>query len=514
MEQASNRQKWLLFSTSLLALLINVDFTAINLALPSISMAFNSQLSTIQWLMSAYMLTWSAFVVVGGRCADKYGRRKICLVGIGIFVSFSLASGCGQNVSMMIVCRLCQGVGAALIMPTLYTLIYTNFPKHRCGFAVGVICSGIGLGMAIGPSFGAFMLTHFSWRWIFWMNTPLFLLAMVILYRVATESKNKAVATTHFPSVFAIITLVISFTVLTSQISHWQWVSSSTLGLILAMIGLLGCFIFWQKTIPNPLVPLELFSGRPFLAGMTILCLQQFATTSMLFLVGFYLTVILELAPYQAGFYMMSLTAAFGLSSMLGGRLTDSFDVRLPIGLGLFLMIMGMGLFAHGSAQLIGLLVAFFVMGLGMGISYSSLNSTLLRAAPQHRVNTATGLFSMFGLLGCSLGFVLSSVLLELWTKRELATILPNSMPFALKETLFNCVKNVEQIHLQGQLSSDSCQWLLGALKGATAFVVDVNILLCIIAGLLLRFVIVPRNIEPKIDQLFQQGDQNISQFS
>ena len=172
---------WLLAAVAVSAFLINVDYTAVNLILIPIADEYGATLSSVKWLLTAYVLFWALFILPGGRASDVFGHKKLAIGGLAVFLVSSVIAAYANSMNMLILARILQGIGGALFVPSLYVLISQVFVKEEQGFAMGFLSVGVGFGAALGPMLGGVLLTYFGWRSIFWINVPICLFVIAIL---------------------------------------------------------------------------------------------------------------------------------------------------------------------------------------------------------------------------------------------------------------------------------------------------------------------------------------------
>jgi EmrB/QacA subfamily drug resistance transporter len=414
---------WVLSGLMLLLLLINVDFSAVNLALVTISMQMNEELDVLQWLLSGYVLAWGAVVILAGKLADIYGKRRMILIGISVFMLSSLAIGFGTEAWMLIVGRLVQGIGGALLLPPIYTLTFSVLPPEKSGFGIGLLGVSCGLGLAIGPSFGGMLIDTLGWEWIFFVNIPFCLVVMAIIMKsVKKEPKRLLDESIDKLGALLIAAVLSSFVYALNQSTEWGFTSTKFLGLIGISIALLSMFIMWQKKCTYPLVKFSLFKNRIFLGATITFTLLAYIFSTSLLTIGLYLQNVLNYDAYDAGLIFLAMTLCIGTLSPYGGRMVDTMDPRIPMIAGFVFTGVGVGLislFFTQTASLWIIIPTLCVLGVGIGIGFPSTNTIMMKSTEPSDLNTASALFGMFATLGNSLGVVVSSELLTLFTQKN-----------------------------------------------------------------------------------------------
>lgn len=414
-EKSAPRAGWILFAVCILGVMIQIDYTAVNVALVDIGRGLNASLITVQWALSAYVLAWGSFVLTAGRCADLFGKRRIFILGTLLFMLGSALTGAAFQAGFLILGRVVQGIGGALFLPSLYTLVFTAFPENKRGFALGILTSAISIGMAIGPTFGGVILHLLNWRWIFFLNIPLGIPVIgIILWAVQREPLKVIDEPLDWIGAllvaFGLVILMYSFNnVSVWGAGSWQFLSGFSFSLII-----LAIFIFHEGRSKYPLLQLEMFGNRIFLGCNLAYTIMGYTFSTILMVGGLYLQNALDYSALNTGFIFLIMTAMFAAVSVYGGKLVDLFDPRIPILTGFIFSALGVSVLAFCTPQspLWVPMLALGLYGIGGGLGFPSLNATLLKSIPQDRINTASSAFTMFGLIGNTVGLILNSALI------------------------------------------------------------------------------------------------------
>ena len=414
---------WVLVSLNVLMFLINIDYTAVNLALVSIAADVDVDLNTVQWVLSGYVLAWSALVIPCGKLADIYGKRRMLLYGVWVFVIASLLIGISENVYLIIAGRFLQGVGGALFVPPIYSLIFSAVPKEKQGLAIGTLGATAGLGLAAGPSFGGLILHYFGWKWIFFVNIPIGLLVIAIALMTIDKEPSKLLDET--PDAKGAILLASSLIMLVfglNQLEDWglntliQWIVFG------ASFALLFLFIMQQKGKAEKMIPLSFFKSKSYLGCVIGIFCFEFIFSCYIVLMGLYLQNILDFDVKTAGYIFLAMTLSFGLFSPLGGKLVDMMDGRIPIVGGMLITAVGAGMavyFAPGE-DLMFILGSLFLSGLGLGVSIAPVNAIMMQSVDEKHVSTASGMFAMLCLFGATIGIIFSTSLMTYLARNSL----------------------------------------------------------------------------------------------
>jgi len=407
---------WALLSMMVfLVLLINIDYTAVNIALILISKDLEADLNTLQWLLSGYILAWSSAVVAAGKLADIFGKRRILLLGIAVFSFASLWCGLAQSEPVLIAGRLVQGLGGALFVPPLYTLIFSVFPENKQGMAIGALGVGVGIGLAAGPTFGGALLEVLSWRWIFLINVPLCLLTLVVTL-LCTEKEPPRVSEEKFDLLGSVLLGSALMTIVygINEMENWGLTSLTVWSVIGVGVLMLLTFIWTSHNKPNKLIPEGLFYNKAFMGCVIGYTAVELVFSAILVTIGLYLQNVLGYSAYESGLIFLPMTLTFGLLSPFGGKMVDRMDARIPTCLGLIFLLLGtcLALFFTTHGNLTFICITLALVGIGLGISLPSFNAAMMKTVDHTVLSTASGVFVMFATLGGSLGVVFSTSLL------------------------------------------------------------------------------------------------------
>ena len=418
MSSPGSHQRWILAAAVLGSSLTFIDGSALGVALPSIQRDLGSGPAAAQWVSNAYLLMLGALVLVGGAAGDRFGRRKVFLIGVVAFTLASVGCGLAPSLNVLIVGRSLQGVGAALLTPGALALIGANFSPDERGKAFGT-WAGFGalMGMA-GPLIGGWLADALSWRFIFWINVPLAAVTIAMSLRFVPESRDPEA---HRLDAVGAVLAISGLGALT-----WGLTAAPDLGLssawvigaVLGGAGLLGAFLFSQTRLRDPMMPLRLFSSRVFSGVNLLTLLLYFALGGAMFFLPFDLIRVHGFTATQAGAAMLPFAVVMGLFSGAAGRVADRFGARLSLSVGPLLA--GVGLFAlgvpaPGASYAGGPLIGMTVLAIGMTLAVGPLTATVMSAVSASHTGVASGINNavarVAGLLAIALlGLVLSSV--------------------------------------------------------------------------------------------------------
>jgi EmrB/QacA subfamily drug resistance transporter len=389
------------------------DLTALSVALPQIEEDLNSDVTTIQWVVSAYALIFGVLIVTGGRLADMLGRRRIFFIGAAIFAGFSVLGGAAQGDVWLIVCRALMGVGGAMMWPAVLGMTYDILPADRAALAGGLIIGSAGFGNAAGPLIGGVLTDVLSWRWILFLNLPIAALACFVTWRSVRESKGAgADEGVDVPGVATLSVGLVALLLALDQVTDWGWTDPRILALFAAFVVLLTAFAFVERRAgERALVPREVMANPAFRAAcLTTLFMSAVFFVVILFLPQF-MQKILGYTPLQAGAGLLPLMGVFAITSFGAAPLYERVGPKVAVSLGAGLVTIGMFLISlitrdSGWAALVPGMV---VTGVGIGLFYSSITTAAVTAVDPSRSSLAGGIVYMFQVAGGSVGLGLTT---------------------------------------------------------------------------------------------------------
>ncbi|NHO32538.1 DHA2 family efflux MFS transporter permease subunit [Acetobacter fallax] len=401
-------RRWLILASCCLSLLlVTMDVTIVNVVLPSIRHAFGAGISGLQWIVDAYTLVVAAFLMLAGSVADRIGRRRVFLTGVVTFCLGSAFCGFATSTTQMILARVFQGVGGAMMNPVALSIIANTFldPRERAR-AIGIWGMMSGAALALGPIVGGFVSDWIGWRFVFWINLPIGLVALIMTLRFVPESRASVRPPLDFPAQFLAGAASACLVAALIEGPDAGWGGAWTVSLLALSFVAAGGFILVELFRANPMLDLRLFRSIPF-ALATVLAVLCFAIfSSLLFLNTIYLQDVRGLLPRQAGLRLMPLAIAVMVAAPLSGRLVAARGARLP------LMLSGIGL-ALGSLLMTGLTagmpewqltLAYLLVGAGFGLCNAPITNAAVSGMPRKRAGLAAAIASTSRQIGASLG--------------------------------------------------------------------------------------------------------------
>ncbi len=423
-----NRRWWTLGAMCFALFMIMLDNTVVNVALPSIQRSLHTTTSALEWTVNAYTLTFAVMLVTGGRLGDLFGRRRMFLIGVAIFGASSFMIGLAQSDTWLVGFRAVQGIGSGFMMPATLSIITNTFDAHERGRAIGTWAGVSAMALAIGPVLGGFLAQDVSWQAIFFINVPIALLAIAVTLFAAHESRDETAAREIDIPGMATLTIGLAALVLALVESNsWGWGSPRVIGLFATTLVMLPAFAIIERRRRVPMVDFSFFRSRSFFGANVVAFIVSFAMLAMFFFLALYMQDILRYSPLQAGLRFLPSTVMVMIVAPIAGRAADRVGSRPLMSAGLFCVAVAMflmtGITVHSDYEL--LLVAFLLMGLGMGLVMSPMSTVAMNSVDRTKAGVASGVLSMVRMIGGTFGVAVMGAIIGTLGRERLATLLP-----------------------------------------------------------------------------------------
>jgi EmrB/QacA subfamily drug resistance transporter len=409
-----DRGTWLaLIAMGIAVFVIANDFSAINVAIPQIEHDFKTNVTTAQWVVNAYALTFGVLIVTGGRLADLFGRRRAFFLGTGIFATFSLVGGAAQTEAELIVMRVLMGIGGALMWPAILGMTYAALPEERAGLAGGFILGAAGIGNAAGPLLGGALTDLLSWRWIFFLNVPVSAFAVFVTLReIKADHPEVEDTRMDYGGIVTVSVGLVALLLAFDQVIDWGWGDPRIIGLLAIFVILISSFVFIERRAgQHALVPRDVISNPDFAyTCAAILLMSAVFFAAMLYLPQLMINV-LGYSPIGAGAGMLPMMATFAAISFAAGNLYNRFGAKPLLILGSACIVVGPALIALlADKETYGALVpGMAILGLGIGLFYPTATTVGVTAVDEARRSLAGAILYMFQIAGGSVGLGLTT---------------------------------------------------------------------------------------------------------
>lgn len=391
---ATARGRWVLTATVLGSAMAQLDATVVGIAQPAIGKDFHAQIAGLQWVSAGYLLTVAGLILLAGALCDRFGRRKIFVIGVSWFAVASLVCAVAPNIGLLIAARALQGVGGALLTPGSLAILEASFAPNERGRAIGAWSGLGGVATALGPFVGGFLITAVSWRLIFLINVPIAVAVVLISLRQVPETRDPN-ATGYIDiagSALTVMALVgISYGLIQGSSGHWD--SPVVLGALLIGAIAMVAFIVVELNVHAPIVPLDIFKSRQFSATNAVTLLIYGMLGGMFFLLPIELQQVSQYSPTAAGASLLPVTFLLFALSSRSGALSARIGPRLQMSAGPLTVAVGLALFARidsGGNYLVEVLPAVLVFGLGLAMTVAPLTATAMSSAPAERSGLAS----------------------------------------------------------------------------------------------------------------------------
>jgi EmrB/QacA subfamily drug resistance transporter len=513
--QHGSSRWWTLGALGFCLLVINLDMTVLNVALPTLARDMQATDSQLQWMVDAYTLVYASLVLLGGSMGDRFGRKRMLIIGLLVFGIGSLWSAFSGSANVLILARGFMAVGGALIMPGTLSLVANIFVGKERAQAIGITQGIMGIGIVIGPLIGGFLLEHFSWGVIFFINVPVMLLAVPICFWLVPESKDPHASRIDLPGALSSITGLCALLYGIIEAPTYGLGDSHILFTLGAAVILLTGFVIWERHTTTPMLNLTIFRNPAISAAIVALTLASLGMTGGLFFLTQYLQLVLNDTPMVAGlsfipFVIGLLVTSVGLSPLLDRLIGTKFTVST----GLFLSAGSIALLAtldmHTSSIAIAGMLA--LLGAGLGITMVPATNAIMGTLPLNQAGVGSAATDTAQEVGNALGVaILGSILAAAYQASMDAAPAIRALPAPLRAIARDSLGRA--VALASQMSSPGAQTLLNVARSAFVAAIGPTVLIGAIivgCGALVAIFFLPRRTSSQPGQTPTEAPKEI----
>jgi EmrB/QacA subfamily drug resistance transporter len=402
----THRQRWVLVLTSIASLMVALDVTVVSTALSTIRMHLDASVDQLEWTVNAYGLSFAVLLMTGSALGDRFGRRRLFVLGMALFVAASAACALATSIDFLIAARAVQGVGAAIISPVSLALLSAAFPPERRAWALGVFGGITGLAVVGGPVVGGAITEGLAWQWVFWLNVPIGLAAIPFVRTQIEESFGpRASLDTPGLALVTIAALGIVWGLVRGNDSGWG--SLEVVGSLAAGVVASVALVIWELRAREPMLPMRLFRSPSFAGGNAATLLMFGALFSAVFFMAQFLQTTLGLSPFQAGLRLVPWTGTVFIVAPIAGALVERVGERPLIVGGLLMQAVGLGwvaLLARTGLPYAQMIPPLIVAGVGISTALPAVQNAVVGSVAPGQIGKASGTFSMMRQLGGAFG--------------------------------------------------------------------------------------------------------------
>ncbi len=389
--------------------MIMLDNTVVNVALPSIQRDLGADLSELEWIVTGYALTFASLMLVGGKVADAYGRRRIFVTGIVVFTLASLLCGLAESSEMLIGSRVLQGAGAALMNPATLSIIAATFPPRDRGTAIGIWAGTSALALAIGPLVGGLITEHIDWSWIFFVNVPVGVLAIIASLLFIDETRDETHASLDLPGLTTSALGLFALTYALIEANTYGWTSARIVGAFVLSGVALVAFVVIERRRRDPMLPLELFRNGTYTGANLVVLLVALAMFGVFFFVSLYMQNILGYSAVQAGAAFLPMTILIILVAPIAGKTSDRIGSRGLMTAGMLLVATQLLLFSRlgADATYWTLVPGFILGGIGMALTMTPSAAAATRSVSVDKAGVGSAVLNCARQVGGTMGIAI-----------------------------------------------------------------------------------------------------------
>jgi len=488
----------------LTVLILAIDDGILNLALPAISQEFQASTSELLWTISAYMLSFAALLLTMGALGDRFGRKRLFIAGLALFGVSSLVAVFSTSMIMLITCRAFMGIGGAIVFPQTLSIIRAIFPdpKERA-LAIGIWAGAFALGYGVGPVVGGILLERFEWYSIFILNIPVAVIGLTGGYIFIQESRDVSAPKLDLVGVVLSIVGLFVFVYGIIEAGEEGWTEPLVIAWLVSGALVLIFFVFWEKNVKHPMMPLEFFRNMSFTGANVAMTLASFGMGALLFFLSQYFQSVQGYSPLAAALRLLPCASIVFVASMVAPLLTRVIGVKFPVGIGV--LIGGGGLFylsfATTDTPYLEILTAMCILGVGFGFAWSPAADSVMGSLPENKAGIGSAMDGTTQQIGGALGVaVLGSMMNMAYLDKMEASGLAAILSEEDYESIESSIQTAHETVKYGQFPDEISQQIITESSSAfTAGMSDAMLIgaLVMVAAAVITLIILPTRIRP-----------------
>jgi EmrB/QacA subfamily drug resistance transporter len=416
-------RRWLVLGVLSAALaLISLDNTIVNVALPSMQEDLDATTAELQWVVDAYSVLFAGTLLLAGALGDRFGRRRILVIGLVVFGLASLGAGMAPTAELLMAARAVMGVGGAFIMPSTLSILVQVFREPRMrAQAIGIWAAVAGVGVALGPIIGGLLLEQFSWHSVFLVNPPLIVVVFGATLLCVPESRDESRPQLDLRGAALSSVGLIALVVTIIQLPEQGIALTTVVSAVLAAGGL-AAFVWWERRAPRPLLPMSLFTQRTFVIAIVTVAIVYFALMGAFFLLPQFLQLVQAMSPLESGVAMLPGAGGLLIASLLSPALAQRIGTRTTVVAGLGLVMLGLALAStyRVDTSYWFIAVSLGLIGVGMGVTLPQATNAVLGSVPRERSGLGSAVNDAMGELGGSFGVAILGAVMSVFYRRDI----------------------------------------------------------------------------------------------
>jgi EmrB/QacA subfamily drug resistance transporter len=488
-------------------LIISIDNTVLNVALPSIANQLGASSSGLQWIVDAYTLVFAAMLLTAGSVGDRTGRKRALQVGQIIFGIGSLVCALSTSEGMLIGFRAFLGIGGAIIMPSTLSIITATFqdPKERA-LAIAIWAGVFGLGAGVGPVIAGSLLEHFSWSSVFFINLPVVIIGLIGVHFFVQESRDEKAQRSDIPGLLMSIVGLFALVYGIIQAGRGSWTDGDVLWSLGTAVVVLALFIWWETRSPSAMMPMRLFKNMSFTGANIALTLVMFAMFGSLFFMGQYFQTVQGYSPLQAGLRLLPMAPILMIVAVSSARIARSIGIKLSVGIGILIAAAGLcyvSQIARVDTPYWGILIGMIVLCSGMAMAMSPATNSIMGSVPVNKAGVGSAMNNTLRQVGGALGVaVLGTLMNKTYLAQVNAALAGNPQAGLPAQALDTIRSGIQAAHIFAQhlgntaLARKIIDVTNNAFVAGMRDALTIGAIIMVIASLV-TFIILPSRIRP-----------------